>query len=127
MDFGGFVLGNREEGARTMDGTRMCSAEDCENEAVTRFVERDLCLNHFVSRCYADLARLDPRGRNGDGSQAESSKLKEFAEECSQRALEISLSGCVADNLQRGRLLDILLWAGEILPMESERARVTAC
>jgi len=107
-----------------MDGMRICSAESCENEAVTRFVQRDLCLNHFVSRCYADLERLDRRVRNGESSVLENRTLKAFAEECSLKALEISLSGCATDNLQRGRLLDILLWAREILPL---RARVRAC
>jgi hypothetical protein len=106
----------------------MCSAESCENAAVTRFVQRDLCLNHFVSRCYADLERLDRRVRNGEANVVEIDMVKAFAEECSQKALEISLSGCATDNLQRGRLLDILLWAGEILPMEGElQARATAC
>ena len=102
-----------------MDGTRMCCAEDCANTAVTRFVQRDLCLNHFVSRCYADLERLDRRVRNGEWSLTENSTLKAFAEECSLKALELSLSGCATDNLQRGRLLDILLWAGEIYPVEA--------
>lgn len=105
----------------TMDGKRTCSAENCANAAVTKFVQRDLCLNHFVSRCYADLERLDRRVRNGEWNLTENSTLKAFAEECSLKALEISLSGCATDNLQRGRLLDILLWAGEILPV---RARV---
>jgi len=102
-----------------MDRTRVCSAEDCANTAVTRFVQRDLCLNHFVSRCYADLERLDRRVRNGEWNLIENSTLKAFAEECSLKALELSLSGCATDNLQRGRLLDILLWAGEIYPVET--------
>lgn len=110
---------NGKQRLGTMDGTRVCSAEDCANTAVTRFVQRDLCLNHFVSRCYADLERLDRRVRNGGWNLTENSTLKAFAEECSLKALELSLSGCATDNLQRGRLLDILLWAGEIYPVET--------
>jgi hypothetical protein len=102
-----------------MNATRLCSEEFCENSAVTRFVEHDLCLNHFVTRCYTDLERLDRRVRSRSWSVGENPVLKAFAEECSLKALEISLSGCATDNLQRGRLLDILLWAGEILPVKT--------
>lgn len=84
-------------------------------------------MNHFVSRCYEDLDRLDPRGRAAV-SFAERLALKAFVEECSRRALEVSLGCQNLDNLQRGRLLDILLWAGEIIPVETEqRANAQAC
>ena len=104
-----------------MDRSRKCSADCCENAAVTFFMQRNLCLNHFLSRCYEELERRDPRGRNGKGSAEENVALKSFVEECSQKALEISLSGLAQDNLQRGRLLDILLWAGEVVPFEAEQ------
>ena len=34
--------------------------------------------------------------------------------ECSDQTLRICLSGKPLNNLERGRLLDILLWAGEL-------------
>src|SRR5580658_8539929 len=40
--------------------------------------------------------------------------LRAFIEECSRRALEVALHCDDISNLQRGRLLDILLWAGEL-------------
>jgi len=40
--------------------------------------------------------------------------LRGFVEECSRRALDVALRCESLDNLQRGRLLDILLWAGEL-------------
>ncbi len=104
-----------------MDASRKCSADRCENAAVTFFLQQELCLNHFILRCYDDLERRDPRGRNGKGSAEENVALKSFVEECSRKALEISLSGLAHDNLQRGRLLDILLWAGEVVPLEAEQ------
>ncbi len=104
-----------------MNASRKCSADRCENAAVTFFLQRELCLNHFVLRCYEELERIDPRGRNGKGSAEEIGALKSFAEECSRKALEISLSGHAVDNLQRGRLLDILLCAGEVVPLEAEQ------
>jgi hypothetical protein len=40
--------------------------------------------------------------------------MRAFIEECSRKALDISLQNEDLTNLQRGRLLDILLWAGEL-------------
>ena len=40
--------------------------------------------------------------------------IRAFIEECSRKALDISLHSENLTNLQRGRLLDILLWAGEL-------------
>jgi hypothetical protein len=40
--------------------------------------------------------------------------MRAFIEECSRKALDLSLQCKELDNLQRGRLLDILLWAGEL-------------
>jgi len=40
--------------------------------------------------------------------------MRAFIEECSRKALDISLHSENLDNLERGRLLDILLWAGEL-------------
>jgi hypothetical protein len=93
-----------------------CVANGCADTAVTHFEKQDLCLNHFVELSYEVLDRLDPRGRRSIGNYAERKTLQAFVEECSQRALEVSLSCQDMSNLQRGRLLDILLWAGEIIP-----------
>jgi hypothetical protein len=40
--------------------------------------------------------------------------MREFIEECSRKALDVALHSETLTNLQRGRLLDILLWAGEL-------------
>jgi hypothetical protein len=40
--------------------------------------------------------------------------MRAFIEECSRKALDVSLQSENLTNLQRGRLLDILLWAGEL-------------
>jgi len=40
--------------------------------------------------------------------------MRAFVEECSRKALDVSLQSENLSNLQRGRLLDILLWAGEL-------------
>ena len=108
-----------------VDGTKKCSMDSCPDAAVTCFAEQSLCLQHFFARCYENLDRFDVRGRNADGDHARAAALKAFIEECSRRALEVSLQCQGLDNLQRGRLLDILLWAGELLPETAAQLRTT--
>jgi hypothetical protein len=74
-----------------------------------------LCLNHFLSRCYEKLEKLEPRGRKFSAAEpVDLTSMRAFIEECSRKALDISLHSQSLTNLQRGRLLDILLWAGEL-------------
>jgi hypothetical protein len=71
-------------------------------------------LNHFLQRCYERLEGLDPRGRKFSAEPVDLASMRAFIEECSRKALDVSLQSQSLSNLQRGRLLDILLWAGEL-------------
>ncbi|MGB8474063.1 MAG: hypothetical protein WCE61_08275 [Candidatus Acidiferrum sp.] len=93
---------------------RICAVDFCERAAVASLAQQDFCLNHFIELCYENLQRIDPRGQRIGRLPIDLPTLRAFIEECSQRALEVALHCEVIDNLQRGRLLDILLWAGEL-------------
>ena len=93
---------------------RNCSADSCGGTSISTLDQQALCLNHFLLRCYEKLERLDPRGRRFLSEPANPSLMRAFIEECSRKALDISLQNEDLTNLQRGRLLDILLWAGEL-------------
>jgi hypothetical protein len=71
-------------------------------------------VNHFLVRCYEWLDRIDPRGRGFSNETLEVASMRAFIEECSRKALDVSLRSENLSNLQRGRLLDILLWAAEL-------------
>jgi len=86
----------------------------CGSAAITTLDRQALCLNHFLLRCYEKLEGLDPRGRKFSGDPVDLASMRAFVEECSRKALDISLQSKKLSNLQRGRLLDILLWAGEL-------------
>jgi hypothetical protein len=60
------------------------------------------------------LQRIDPRGQKTGRMPLDLASLRAFIEECSRRTLDVALHCEDIDNLQRGRLLDILLWAGEL-------------
>ncbi|HEY6267826.1 MAG TPA: hypothetical protein VIX11_05980 [Candidatus Acidoferrum sp.] len=98
----------------TLRGKRNCSVGSCGSAAVTSLDRKALCLNHFLQRCYERLEGLDPRGRKFSAEPVDLASMRAFIEECSRKALDVSLQSQNLSNLQRGRLLDILLWAGEL-------------
>jgi hypothetical protein len=57
---------------------------------------------------------VDPRNRKFREGRLDLAGMRAFIEECSRRALDISLQAENLNNLERSRLLDILLWAGEL-------------
>jgi len=101
-------------GTDTMLANRNCRMGSCGGAAVATLDHQALCLNHFLSRCYEKLEKLEPRGRKFSAEPVDIASMRAFIEECSRKALDISLHSQSLTNLQRGRLLDILLWAGEL-------------
>jgi hypothetical protein len=101
-------------GMDTFRGKRNCTVGSCGSAAVTSLDRKALCLNHFLQRCYERLEGLDPRGRKFTAEPVDLASMRAFIEECSRKALDVSLQSKNLSNLQRGRLLDILLWAGEL-------------
>jgi hypothetical protein len=101
-------------GMDTMLGKRNCRMGSCGSAAITTLDRQALCLNHFLLRCYEKLEGLDPRGRKFSVEPVDLASMRAFVEECSRKALDVSLQSKNLSNLQRGRLLDILLWAGEL-------------
>jgi hypothetical protein len=97
-----------------LHGKRNCTVGSCGSAAVTSLDRKALCLNHFLQRCYERLEGLDPRGRKFTAEPVDLTSMRAFIEECSRKALDVSLQSKNLSNLQRGRLLDILLWAGEL-------------
>jgi adenine-specific DNA glycosylase len=104
-------------GLGKMDATTKkpnCSVGSCTNSAIAALAQQNLCLNHFFERCYEQLERVDPRGRRDQADLTDLASRRALAEECSHRALDVSLGAAALTNLDRARLLDILLWSGEL-------------
>ena len=93
---------------------RNCCEGACDNAAATSLDQQALCLNHFLLRCYAGLEAVDPRGQKSREERVDLASMRAFIEECSHKALEVSLQHENLTNLERARLLDILLWASEL-------------
>lgn len=91
-----------------------CCENACHSAAATSLDRQALCLNHFLLRCYAQLEAVDPRGQKSRDQRVDLAAMRAFIEECSQKALEVCLHSGNLSNLERARLLDILLWASEL-------------
>lgn len=91
-----------------------CAVDFCDGDAIAALAQQDFCVDHFIELCYENLHRIDPRGENPLRVSLELPALRALIEECSRRALEVAVHCQHLNNLQRGRLLDILLWAGEL-------------
>ena len=96
-------------------GEKDCSAEYCRSKSIVVLGEKALCLQHFLTRCYEWLDLLDPAVRSKHRSAAETARVRFLVEECSNRALLVSLRCETLDNLDRSRLLDILLHSSDLL------------
>jgi hypothetical protein len=112
-------MGERSEsrGVGSVDtklADRNCSDGACHSAAATSLDQQALCLTHFLLRCYARLEAVDPRGQKSREERVDLAAMRAFIDECSQRALEVSLHYENLTNLERARLLDILLWASEL-------------
>lgn len=112
-------MGDRSESptgrpVRTKLAERNCSEDACQSAAATSLDQQAFCLNHFLLRCYAKLEALDPRGQKSREDRVDLAAMRAFIEECSRKALEVSLHRENLTNLERARLLDILLWASEL-------------
>jgi hypothetical protein len=91
-----------------------CKAGGCANSAVIALAGREFCLDHFVVSCYEQLDMLEPKLRRRLIEAGEVQAVKAFLEECSNRTLVICLRTEQLSNVERSRLLDILLSCSDL-------------
>ena len=106
--------GVREQGLMNAVGTAQCTTITCAEDGVAMLAGMTLCLEHFFRECYEKLEKLDPlvRGKTREG--AINDGAAKVLEEVVKQALIVCLQHKNLSNLDRSRLLDILLWAGEL-------------
>jgi hypothetical protein len=104
---------------RAMHLHKPCGYSDCQEHGIASLGAEDLCCDHFVLRCYEFLQQIDVRTRDKkdvDGSPDQMGSVNS----CLQGALEVSLRAASLSNLQKARLLDVILWAGEYVHRAEE-------
>lgn len=95
-------------------GKTACQVSRCRESAIVALESQVLCLEHFFAFCYQRLDGLEPMIRNKPLERSESLAARAFLEECSNRALLVSLHHQRLTNLDRSRLLSILLLAADL-------------
>lgn len=98
---------------REMHLHKPCGYAHCEELGIASLGDEDLCCDHFVLRSYEFLHRIDAERSGNSGDVRQSAAMMDSANSCLQGALEVSLRATSLNNLQKARLLDIMLWAGE--------------
>ena len=107
---------SREMGeSRAMPVHKPCLFASCQEPAITAIGDKDLCCDHFVGRCYEVLEQIDTERTRNSSDPMQAAALKKSVNNCLQGALEVALRPITLSNLQKARLLDIMLWAGEFV------------
>jgi hypothetical protein len=91
-----------------------CGRSGCSESGIATFGAETLCNEHFVVACYEVLERLDRGMALSARSATEAREAKLVSDECARGVLDVSLNAAGLSNLQKARLLDVLLWAGDI-------------
>lgn len=97
-----------------------CKAGSCAKPAVISLAARELCLDHFLFSCYERLDVLEPMVRSRPLDRTEVQSIRGQLEECSNRTLLVCLRHEPLTNLDRSRLLEILLLCGDLQLMISK-------
>jgi hypothetical protein len=97
-----------------MTNSAKCSKESCAQAGAATLDGEALCREHFISVCYKRLDRYEEI-RKGSGLDATSTEsVRRFIHECTRYADEIEHAAKDLDNLDRAKLLHIILSASEL-------------
>jgi hypothetical protein len=97
-----------------MTNTEDCSIAGCGQAFATSLGGEPFCLEHFISVCYERLDRYDDFRKGAGLNVTEMEALRRFIHECTRHADEIEHEAMDLDNLDRAKLLHIILSASEL-------------
>jgi hypothetical protein len=75
---------------------------------------RSACLTHFLDTCYQKLDEVNRETRNCAYGGATWEAARQITQECALKAADYSRHQSELSNLERARLLDIMLWASQL-------------
>lgn len=92
-----------------------CDAKDCVQSAVMRIDFHLFCLDHVVAHCHERLQKCQQEvGRSLAPSSDAISRNYSFLRECTSNIAGFLIARPEMENIDRARLLDIMLWAAEL-------------
>jgi hypothetical protein len=93
-----------------------CDSTQCSQRAVSWIDFHFLCVSHLVSHCYDRLEEFERAG-NVNRTAREDGPIQsgpDFLEDCPAKIASLLITHADLENIERARLLDILLWANEL-------------
>jgi len=97
-----------------MTNIEKCNTAGCGQAVAASLDGEALCREHFISVCYTRLDRYDEIRRGPGLSATDTESVRRFIHECTRFADEIEHSAQDLDNLERAKLLHIILTASEL-------------
>ena len=92
-----------------------CDSQDCSRAAVLRLDFHLLCLDHLVEHCYKRLETCQQEVcRNFVPTEDVLESNNTFLEECTSKLAGFLMARTELQNIDRARVLDVLLWAVEL-------------
>jgi len=102
--------------AKMESGSRQsyCGASNCTSDSIIILWGQNLCLDHFLIKCYEQLDWVESIARIHRPEREVATKAQSLLQECANQTLLVCLRHQPTDNLQRSRLLEILLQCGDL-------------
>jgi hypothetical protein len=97
-----------------MPPSSVCSITGCERPPAAELDVRPLCRSHFISTCYELFDEYSRWLEENRFRETNTELVRRFLCQCTQQATEISHNVADLENLERARLLDLLLRATEL-------------
>jgi hypothetical protein len=94
--------------------TQQCSIADCDQAVAASLDGEAFCREHFISVCYTRLDRYEEIRKGPGLSATDTESVRRFIHECTRHADEMEHSSEDLDNLDRAKLLHIILSASEL-------------
>jgi hypothetical protein len=91
-----------------------CSLADCDQAPEGYLGGEVLCREHFISQCYMKLDTFDELRKGPGLSVSDSEAVRRFIQDCTRSADDIEHQARNLDNLDRAKLLHIILYASEL-------------
>lgn len=97
-----------------MTSTELCKIGGCGQEVAASLEGESFCRQHFISTCYTRLDQFDAIRKGPGLSPANTESVRRFIYECTRSADQMEHSATDLDNLDRAKLLHIILSASEL-------------
>ena len=97
-----------------MTSMQCCNTDGCAQAVVASLDGESYCREHFISMCYTRLDRYDEIRKGPGLSATNTDSVRRFIHECTRAADQMEHGAKDLDNLDRAKLLHIILSASEL-------------